>query len=913
MVRGHLSRSASSAAIAAIFLSGMALPSFEASAQTAPQPAASAPDPAIAGVNPPSPSPYSIATSPSGAAMADPAGKPGNEIVVTGTLIRGVAPVGTNVVSLGRANILATGATNAADLLGQIPQVSNTFNTTPSAGGDLGSPIVRPNIRNLANAGGQTTLVLLNGHRMVNLGVVQTAPDPAAIPVSALERVEVVPDGGSSIYGSDAIGGVINFITRRRMNGIEFNSQYGVGDHYHEYDLNGAVGKDWGTGSLVLAYEYNHHDDILGIHRGYVSQYRPDEGGSDFRSNQCSPGNVIANGISYALPQLTPGANLCDTSDYSSIYPRETKQNAYGSLTQDLNDWLRFNAELFWSRRLTTTFYSQNSTNATIDATNPYFRGIAGETSQTVAFDYTPVSGNSRVSRSLIESFGITPAFTAKLGGDWQVRVQGNYGRSYTEIREPTANRVAEAAALAGTTLTTALDPYDIAATNSDVIANILNYENYADGTQELAEGRVVANGTLLHRPGGAVHVAAGGEYHFENFSGRSTGAPIGQGALLPSTKASRDVKSVFGEVVVPIFGQDNGFAGMRRLDLSASVRYDSYNDVGSTTNPKFGLTWKPVNSLTIRGNYGTSFNAPSLVDFVAATDTRAQVLQNSPYLRGDALPSDAVRRTILIAGGNKKLDPQTAHTYSIGGDFKPDFAPGLTLSATYYNVHLKNLIGLVPFSNTSQIFQPAYADYVTLNPTLAQAQTLLSGLRLDGISSIAALYASGQGPYAIFDARRYNLGSVNTDGIDFNVTYNRRTGFGSIDANVGGTYTLDRKSRPIAGADEVNELKLGGARLSLLSSIGATVGKAGARLQWIHSPGFEVDLPGQTHVKSFEIFNLFLSYDLGDIGFMKGVALTLNIDNLFDRDPSFANNAGGRGNGATLGRVAKFGLRTKF
>ncbi len=153
------------------------------------------------------------------------------DIVVTGTLLRGVAPTGTNLVGVTREDVLVSGAANANDLLASIPQVGN-FMTQPVGTGQFGAPLVRPNIRNLGSSGGATTLVLMNGHRLVGAGILQTTADPSIIPPDVIERVEVVPDGGSAIYGSDAIGGVINFITRKSFNGIGANARYGFAEDY---------------------------------------------------------------------------------------------------------------------------------------------------------------------------------------------------------------------------------------------------------------------------------------------------------------------------------------------------------------------------------------------------------------------------------------------------------------------------------------------------------------------------------------------------------------------------------------------------------------------------------------------------------------------------------------------------------
>ena len=238
----------------------------------------------------------------------------GTDIVVTGTLLRGVAPVGTNVLGVSRQEILESGAASANDLLATIPQVGN-FGTVPVGSGSFALPIVRPNIRNLAASGGSSTLVLLNGHRMVGAGVLQTSVDPSILPPDVIDRLEIVPDGGSAIYGSDAIGGVINFITRSRFNGIAVNARYGFADDYQTVDGSVTAGRDWGSGSLLATYAYAWHDNIQNRDRAYTAADHTGRGGTDFRSTVCAKGNFtdLFTGVPFAGPGLTPGSvNKCD-------------------------------------------------------------------------------------------------------------------------------------------------------------------------------------------------------------------------------------------------------------------------------------------------------------------------------------------------------------------------------------------------------------------------------------------------------------------------------------------------------------------------------------------------------------------------------------------------------------------------
>src|SRR6202011_1324278 len=145
-----------------------------------------------------------------------------------------------------------------------------------AAGGGNTVTVNRPNLRNLPGnntAGGSTTLVLRDGHRIVGAGITSTSPDPDIIPPGAIERVEIVPDGGSAVYGADAVAGVINFITRSRFDGVAVDGHYGIADNYHQFDTNITAGRDWGTGSLYASYNYTQNDAIYGRDRDYVKVF----------------------------------------------------------------------------------------------------------------------------------------------------------------------------------------------------------------------------------------------------------------------------------------------------------------------------------------------------------------------------------------------------------------------------------------------------------------------------------------------------------------------------------------------------------------------------------------------------------------------------------------------------------------
>lgn len=840
------------------------------------------------------------------------------EIVVTGTLIRGVAPVGTNVIGVNADTVVASGTSNSNDLLARIPQVSSAFNQSQSPGGTIALPIVRPNIRNLGASGGSTTLILLNGKRMVGAGVLQTSPDPSSIPPGMIARVEVIPDGGSSIYGSDAIGGVINFITRKSFDGVQVNGRYGFADAYEQVDADITAGRSWGGGSAMVSYAYATHSNISARDRDYISADHAARGGSDFRTSNCSAGNITAAGVTYSLPSRTPGTNRCDENQAIDFYPYEQRHSLFGVVTQSLSDSLTFDATALYSVRNTKRF-GQSPTDGTglrgsgtITSANPYFRAIGTETSQTVAFNYAPVFGAAESNPSRFTTFGVTPSLTWKIDDNWQLVGSANYGKSTNRVITNQIDTVAQAAALAGTTTATALNPYDVATTSPGVLSGIRNFALYGDSTQKISELRAVADGRIFSLPAGDAKLAVGAEFHKENLRAAQGQGPRGAPVLFRST-SERKVSSVFGELLAPLMGSDSAIGS---LDLSASARFDDYDDVGSTTNPKIGLTWRPTPELRIRGNWGTSFHAPSLADTGGAVDTRAQVLAVSPFRPSTSAPTDLFRPTILLAGGNPNLKPETAHTWSIGGDWTPKGAlDGLTASLTYFNVDFTDAIGLAPFFNGASYFaNPSYASYYVINPTQAQALAATAGMRVENAPSIASLYGGATTPYALIDARRTNLGSLKVDGLDFSLGYSRPTSFGSVNASIAGTYTLNRDSRAIPGAPKVDELKNGTGKYNLVATAGAKAGAFDTLITVNHSDGYRViGVLGQSKVSAFTTVNAYASYKLSLTGWMADTTLTLNVDNLFDAEPPYYNDADGYANGSTLGRLVSLGVRKSF
>ncbi|MEY2943745.1 MAG: hypothetical protein RLY97_1759, partial [Pseudomonadota bacterium] len=231
------------------------------------------------------------------AKKADAAVDDEKEIVVTGTLIRGIAPPGTNTVSLSKDAVAASGASTVSQIMQTIPQLGS-FNSLQAPNPTTGNFVTsnRPNLRNFpgfTTTGSSATLMLIDGHRVVGMGISSTSPDLDVIAPGAIERVDVVPDGGSAIYGSDAVAGTINFITRKDFKGLEVNARYGFGSNYKTFDANATAGHSWDGGNIFVSYNYSQHDAIYGRDRDFVKTFPAATGlAIPVTSLECPGGNV---------------------------------------------------------------------------------------------------------------------------------------------------------------------------------------------------------------------------------------------------------------------------------------------------------------------------------------------------------------------------------------------------------------------------------------------------------------------------------------------------------------------------------------------------------------------------------------------------------------------------------------------
>lgn len=877
------------------------------------------------------------------------------QIVVTGTLVRGIAPAGTNVVGVTAEAVSASGATTVTELLTDVPQFGSFNSIQTISGGGNFVTTNRPNLRGLpgmTTTGTSSTLMLVDGSRVVGMGIASTTPDADFIPPAIIERVDIIPDGGSSLYGSDAVAGVVNFVTIKRFDGVKVDARYGFGDEFHTFDANATIGKTWDRGSVWLSYNYAENSNILGRDRDYnfTPQARVD--GVLIRDLECSAPNLrvaTSPGLATTLysslnASAANSANQCDLSDEVDMYPEQKRHSVYAGLNYELSDSVELDVRAFYYRKESLFGLGQYASSINL---GPSFLAPFGFVSSpfnvtlTTSVVNVPGVGNITIpspaeTKSVnfalgpnflnyqtieIDTWGFRPTLTANLNDNWRLRTTFGYSQSKNESHNP---RILPTALLGPLVAAGTFNPFSPLTASATTLAALTNWETYGRADQSQLNLRAVVDGDLFELPGGAVKVALGAEYIRETYNSRKGDTVPANFAALPRFEQSRNITSVFGEVVAPVFGIDGGPS----LTVSASGRYDHYNDFGGTFNPKFGATFKPLDGVSIRGAWGKSFVAPSLADSAVADPTGVNWIDGATLnfiappnvLAANGFPAVGPgQKIIFLLGATPGLQPQKSQNWTIGLDIAPTGVPGLKLSATYYNVSYNNIISLIPFIDQQLFFSTfARSGAFTLNPTQAQINDVLA----QAGSTVGAPCAPQPGcVYGIQDVRKRNQLRYKQDGIDFSVDYRTDTGFGSVDFGVSGTYTLNRKNSPADGRPFTPEIQF--SPLGLRTQLGANIGNFRAQATWNHSQGYQLSTPqglnGQTSVGGFNTVDLFFRYEFDGESMLKDLALTLNVNNVFDQAPpiytggDIVRNQRGFRNGNTLGRLVQVGISKKF
>lgn len=687
-----------------------------------------------------------------------------DRVEVTGSRIRG-AEMETQqpIVVLSRAELEKQGFTSVVDVLQNMTSAGSPAISRSDAlasGENVGGYYI--DIRNL---GASRTLILLNGKR---LGATTSGmQDLSQIPMSAIERIEVLKDGASSIYGSDAIAGVVNVITRKRFNGGEANvylGQYGQGDgDTKQYSF--TLGAEGERGSLTLSAEYNKQEPVWAADRWFSK-----DGGKGPNSTPGDWSAITKLGTWYGpcgaggamtWCTLNQGGNPNNPGDYHELTAAEKtnaneqmmlqtgieRKSIYINGTYDFTDSIALNTDLLYNERSTS-------------------QQIAGYPYQSQAFG-TPLSGDSafsptpgtdvefrrrlwevpRTTQSKLKTLRFSPTVNGffDVAGktyDWSVGalvnrnevVKSNRGdMSLIAARQALGESFIDANGVARCGTATSpiegcfawnpLLPNGVAgpgSLDSKELQEFLFPTFTATGVTKTTAYNADVTGPIMSLPAGDLSFAFGVEHRREEGryvpdafaqSGESTGLAS------TTTSGSYTLDEAYLELNVPVLA-DKAFA--KELTINVAGRYSDYSNFGDTTNGKFGITWRPLEELLVRGTYAEGFRAPTIDDmhggigssFEKYTDpcsvgvpgsvagnaacTSAGVAPNYVQLGQGLTPCTTwpcQTPDQFITGSNPNLLPESSRSKTMGLVWSPRWVSGLDVAVDWYNYRVTNMI----------------------------------------------------------------------------------------------------------------------------------------------------------------------------------------------------------------------------
>lgn len=650
-------------------------------------------------------------------------------ISITGSRIARTELVGTAPVTvLDRAQIDASGAVDIASLLQQIPAANGASLSTNRA---FSNGIATVALRGLS---AKNTLVLVNGRRLSTVnpkGVV----DLNNIPFAAIERVEVLQDGASAIYGADAIAGVVNIIMKSDYEGLKIQLETGEssrGDAQRNIvDMTFGLNFDKGN-FLISANRTNQKTYFMSERRVTATPDRRSYGGVDLRDPIPEHSAVVTHPDGEQMV-IKPGSERINSWDDMELFDwtnDEHMQNYWQYMTagpdiQRDSMWASGSYEL---SDTTTAYFEYGYTHAENQGKNQiqspldiWDEGIAVSANNI----FNPFGEDVRVGRALWETTSTgTRHYIDNKTNDrrYTLGVNGELGNwdwdiSYTSEKFDSINLATEVSA---SRLAAAAGDSDVCEARNDGCVSIDLFGRRGTMTPEMA-GYISEQGTVLNEglmntwmlnlsgaafelPAGEVYIAVGAELREEDASTNVSriyeagDTVFGGGAADTFTPEPREIKEVYAEAIVPVLS-DVFLA--KNLELDFAVRYSDYSDFGSTTNPKVGLKWRPIEEVLVRGSWSEGFRAPGLSELYAGQSRGYDAGVQDPCRNDDwaTLPGCAqqnptpVTGAWTIGGGEPSIQPETSESITAGIVWTPDYIDGFSITVDYFNIKKDNLI----------------------------------------------------------------------------------------------------------------------------------------------------------------------------------------------------------------------------
>ncbi len=774
------------------------------------------------------------------------------EVVVTGSRIKrsdtsSISPI----TVLTEEDLAISGNLTLENFIQDMPSVN---------GGDFGAGVNNgnPGIASvsLRGLGPNRTLALVNGKRFASASV-NGFVDLNMIPTAIVERVEVLRDGASTVYGSDAIAGVVNIITKKDFEGVDLQFGYDITDENDGEMINGALvfGNAFDRGNFVVVAQINKREEIRQGDRGFSACPYFDDGVSIICGGsptttpaQFTPlgadagvgASVVDNGV------VRPFDAAIDSFNYAALSYLTTPQDVYSA-------YAAANYELFEAPVLGAINanlemnFSNRESNQLLAPVGTFWGGVTSASHPDNPFGDAQCAGNPlctapqavSTSRRLTESGGRrftqdVNTFRIGAGLDGQFENGWTWDVNYTLAKwedsqrdEGRANRPnieammdPDLCAAATNGCPGVFNPFVVdSMTPAQVAYGFVGVNTKEDSTLNIFQVNFSGDLGELALPGGEIGWALGYENRRESASSNPDGgAAVGAVYATPGnvTGGKYKVDEVYGEVVLPIL---SGAPMAELLTLEASARWtdvDFLND--SDTVYKVALEWAPIEDLRLRSTYAEGFRAPNISELFlgqqqsaesytdpcrnyGTSGTDANTVANC---QADGLPPNfnlATFQATTLQGGNPNLQPETSESLTFGLVLTPRFLEDLSVSIDYFDIEITDAVGSAP---TSEVISACYASPNFSDPLCA----LMVGPAFPGVDETPSTTAparrnSNQQISGILQTNA-NLATYKTSGIDFQVNYGFETGLGLIDLRLSGTYLDEYDYLPFTGGELV-------------------------------------------------------------------------------------------------------------
>lgn len=851
---------------------------------------------------------------------------PVQKVFVTGSNIRRISvETASPVQVITKEEITRGGATSLTEALRNISSNVGGIDENRVGGFSAGASGL-----NLRGIGSQATLLLINGRRLAPYAQPEfqtTFVDLNSVPVGAVERIEILKDGASAIYGSEAMAGVVNIILRNSFEGLEASGSYGQSSRSDGEQTRATL--SFGKGNLATdrfnAYatlDVRSRDPMLIKKRDdYLSTTDWTKYGyKDARNLYTYPGNIywtdprtntfVARSLGAcpegrtvpASVQFGAGAQgtVCVFDDF--------KDSNYNSAPE--TDRIGLTSRLTWQPTATTTVWSEIMFNQNKSSISGFPHFVAGQNGQTTpALPIThpqypkdlidPVTGRTlvggngtvRVRASLTDFPGQGQDNTTNFGR-YLVGAKGVVGSYDWETALLSTSSTVKSKRTAGILNTPFLNAYKsgtylFGGPNSPALYDSLltdSASSFKSGVTQL-DGKLT--GELFNLPAGAVGIAVGAEVRRESLETNPDALAVAgeifhTATAPPGFSNSRRVTSLFTEATVPV---------LKSVEAQLAVRYDRYSDYGNSTTPKVGLKWTAMPTLVFRGTYAEGFRAPTLVE--NSTDVRQAFISfrdpercNARYTVGcnDSSP--------YSSGANPNLGPETAKSFTLGTVWEP--ASWLYTSVDLWRIQRINEIGTYDLSK------------VLANPARYAGDPAVKIVR-DPLTAADAALGATAGEVTSITSLLTNVSLTDIRGVDLEVRGKFNMGeYGIFEPRFTGQYTHSYKNAP-SPTDSLIEyagtrgtpraqanLGLGWRKAAWTASADiAMVGHMSSKDDYTEECVLATEgYPGLCNgVPSFTTVNLGASYR-GLFG-LKDMRVSVAVQNAFDRMPPFVPYSG--------------------